>query len=240
MTFFEHLGELRKRLIIASVALLAASFAAFGFADRIAHFLMLPVSGMTFVYLSPSELFISYTKLALCCGVIIALPVIAYELWAFVQPALKRRERRMLAAAFSAGGFFFAGGAAFAFYVVLPMSIRFFLSYSLPNTQPMFTISNYFSFVFELALSFGAAFELPLVCALLGALGIISHQMLSKGRRFAVLAILIVAAILSPPDVVSQVLLALPMLGLYELSILVLRVIGAKRVAASAKAASLA
>jgi sec-independent protein translocase protein TatC len=229
MPFVEHLGELRKRIIIALGTFLVSSSVAFGFADKIVHFLMAPVAGMSFVYLSPSELFISYTKLALGGGLIVSLPVIIYEIWAFVQPALKLRARRAIAGTLAAGGLFFVGGAAFAFYVVVPMTIRFFLSYSMPNIQALFSIANYFSFVFDIALSFGVAFELPVICALLGALGILSHELLSKGRRYALLGILIIAAILSPPDVVSQILLALPMYGLYELSILVLRVSGARR-----------
>jgi len=229
MSFVEHLGELRRRLIVSLLVLVTASLAAFGFAGDLAKLLMRPVAGLSFVVLSPAELFIAYTKLALAAGLLVALPVIAYQVWAFVNPALGRGKRRALAAAFGSGGLLFALGAAFAFEVVLPMTIKFFLSYSLPNTQTLFSIDNYFSFVYELAFSFGAAFELPLVAAVLGALGILSHEILAKGRRYAVLVILIVAAILSPPDVVSQILLAIPMLGLYELSILVLRVSGSRR-----------
>lgn len=237
MSFVEHLGELRRRLIISVVTLVLASFACFGYAEPIAHFLMRPVSGLSFVYLSPSELFVTYTKIALFCGLVLSLPIIVYQLWAFVQPALARRERRILAGALTAGGGFFLGGAAFAFYMVLPMTIRFFLSYSLPDTQALFSIGNYFGFIFDISLSFGAAFELPVVCAVLGAMGILSARLLVKVRHWAILGILVAAAVLSPPDVVSMILLALPMLGLYELSIIVLRISGARREREARKAA---
>ena len=240
MSLVGHLSELRKRMLIAGGSFIIASFASFGFADSIAQFLMKPASNLTFVYLSPSELFVTYTKLAMLSGLILTLPIIIYEIWAFINPALKKKERRVLAGALFTGGLFFAGGAAFAFFVVVPMTIRFFLSYSLPNTQAMFAISNYFSFLFDLLLSFGAAFELPIICTVLGSLGLISYDLLRRTRRFAIMAILVIAAILSPPDVISQILLAIPMLGLFELSLFILKIMGARRAREKARSASLA
>ena len=222
MSFFEHLGELRKRLLISAVAFVIAGFAAFPFAPALAAFLMRPASRIQFIYTAPAELFISYTRISFALGLIISLPVLIYQAWAFVNPALARTSRKGLLLALVAGGFLFMVGATFAYVVVLPMTLRFFLSYSMPGVNALYSINDYFSFIVSLGVSFGAAFELPLLCAALGALGLISAAFLRKGRRYAVLVILIVAAIISPPDVLSQVLLAIPMYGLYELSILVL------------------
>jgi len=223
MSFFEHLGELRKRLLISAVAFVVAGFAAFPFAPALAAFLMKPASRIQFIYTAPAELFISYTRISLALGLIISLPILIYQAWAFINPALAKTSRRSLFIALVAGGFLFILGASFAYVTVLPMTLRFFLSYSMPGVNALYSINDYFSFIVSLGVSFGAAFELPLVSAALGALGLISASFLRKGRRYAVLLILIVAAILSPPDVLSQVLLAIPMYGLYELSILVLK-----------------
>jgi sec-independent protein translocase protein TatC len=228
-TFTEHLSELRKRLLIAIAAILAASFGAFGFAGQLAEFVLRPVSELRFVYLSPPELFMSYVKLSLIAGITVASPIVLYQVWAFVKPALSRRERRSIAVSLVFGALFFAAGAAFAFSVIVPFTIKFFLSYSTPSVQALFSIKEYFDFIASLALAFGAAFELPMACTALGALGVLTAKTLAKSRRIAILGIFIAAAILTPPDVVSQILLALPMLGLYELSHLILRVMDARR-----------
>jgi len=222
MSFFEHLGELRKRLLVSAIIFVGVGFACFPFAPALASFLMHPAAHIQFVYTSPSELFISYTRIALGLSLAISLPVLIYEAWAFINPAFVKASSRSLFLALVAGGVLFIIGAVFSFVVVLPMTLRFFLSYSLPGVKPLYSVSEYFSFIVSLGLSFGAAFELPLVSAALGVMGLISSAFLKSGRRYAVLVILIVAAILSPPDVMSQVLLAIPMYGLYELSILAL------------------
>ncbi len=229
MTFTEHLAELRKRLAVSLAVLVATSVLAFSFVEKIADFLILPAGSLSFVYLSPPELFVSYVKLALYTGLALALPVILFELWRFVRPALRGRERRSVFFALLAGGFFFAAGAAFAYFVILPFTIRFFLSYANPRIEAVFSIRDYFDFVTGLAFGFGAAFELPMAAMLLGALGILRAGLLVKMRRYSILGIFIVAAILTPPDIISQVLMAAPLLFLYELSIAILRVQEKKR-----------
>lgn len=229
MTFTDHLAELRKRLVVSCAAFLAAGFGCFSFAEKLAEFVMRPAGTLQFVYLSPPELFVSYVKLALVAGLALSLPVILFELWLFVSPALSRRERGSVFLSLFFGAFFFVAGAAFAYYVILPFTIKFFLSYSNPRVEAVFAIKDYFDFVSGLVLGFGAAFELPMAAALLGAFGLLKAELLVRGRSVAVLGIFIAAAILTPPDVVSQVLLALPMLGLYELSILILKVQGRGR-----------
>lgn len=241
MSFFEHLGELRKRLLISAIAFVVSGFAAFPFAPGLAAFMLKPASHIQFIYTAPAELFISYTRISIVLGLVVSLPILIYQAWAFINPALARTSRKGLFLALVAGAILFIIGATFAYVVVLPMTLRFFLSYSMPGVNALYSISEYFSFIVSLGVSFGAAFELPLVSAALGAMGLISASFLRKGRRYSVLVILIVAAILSPPDVLSQVLLSIPMFGLYELSIIVLAATEkGKRKTVIAKSAELA
>jgi sec-independent protein translocase protein TatC len=223
MTFTEHLMELRKRLAVCAVAFLAAAIAAFSLVDRVAKFLIAPAGGIRFVYLSPPELFMAYVKIALVLGLIASLPVILMEILLFISPALPRGGRLKAAVALFFGALFFVLGAAFSFYVIVPFTLKFFLSYSSPDIEALFSIKDYYDFVSSLALAFGATFELPMVAWALGAFGLLKSATLAKARRMALLGIFIAAAVLTPPDVVSQVLLALPMLALYELSVLILR-----------------
>lgn len=229
MSMAGHLVELRKRLLVALVAFLAASIAAFSYAEPLADYLMRPAGDLSFVFLSPPELFMAYVKIALVAGLCVSLPVILHQLWGFVAPALSRRERAGVVLSLLFGALLFALGSAFSFYVILPLTLKFFFSYTSARVQAFISISDYLGFVSGLVFSFGAAFELPMLAAALGALGVLRAETLAKGRRLALLGIFVAAAILTPPDVVSQVLLALPMLGLYELSLVILRIQGRRR-----------
>lgn len=223
MSFFGHLAELRKRLIAALAVFLLVSIASFNWSEKLADFMIAPAQDMAFVFLSPPDLFMLYIKIALSMGLVISLPVIIFELWMFISPALLPREKRSIFFSLLAGGLLFISGAAFSYFVIIPFTIRFFMSYQSAYVKPMISINEYFGFVISLALSFGAAFELPVVASLLGAFGILKAELLIRIRRIAVLLIFIAAAILTPPDIVSQVLLALPMLALYELSVMILK-----------------
>lgn len=223
MPFLAHLAELRRRLLWAFAAMAAATIASFPVAGTLAEFLMDPVPGLTFVYLSPPELFLAYVRIAVLAGLMISSPVILFQIWMFVRPGLLKRERRAILAGLFLGAIFFAAGAAFAFLVLLPLTLRFFLQYATERIEALFSFGEYVGFVTSLVLSFGAAFELPVITAILAALGVVKGSTLAKARRYAVLLVFIVAAILTPPDVVSQVLLALPMLFLFELSVIAAR-----------------
>ena len=229
MPFYGHLAELRKRLIVVMVVFIAATLASFSFAQPMSEFIMQPASGLKFIYLSPPDLFIALVKLSVMAGIALSLPVIIYELWMFVSPALERKERGSILGALLFSGLFFAAGASFAFYVIVPFTIRFFLSYSSQMVEPMISIKEYLGFITDLCLAFGLTFQLPIAATVLGALGILKAEALIRSRRLAILGIFIAAAILTPPDVISQVLLALPMLALFELSVAILRVQGRRR-----------
>jgi sec-independent protein translocase protein TatC len=231
MTVTEHLSELRGRIIVCAVAFLVVSSAAFSFAGPISDFIMAPAKGLKFVYLSPPELFITYVKLSFLVSFIAILPLLLFELWAYIRPALNGRlsgdgekQKRSIVRAICFGALFFLVGASFAFYVVVPLTIRFFISYSSPKIEAMFSIKEYFGFVSNLVLSFGAVFEMPILVAILGSLGIIESSLLGRFRRYAIVIAFVIAALISPPEIVSQTILAMPMLGLYELSYAVLRV----------------
>ncbi|NLJ47877.1 MAG: twin-arginine translocase subunit TatC [Treponema sp.] len=221
MPFLAHVAELRRRLLWSVAALGAATIASFSFTETLAEYLMHPVDGLSFVYLSPPELFLAYVRIAVLSGLVISSPVILFQIWMFVRPGLLQKERRAILTGLFFGAFFFAAGAAFSFLVILPFTLRFFLQYATERIEAVFSFGEYVGFVTSLVLSFGAAFELPVITAILAALGVVRGSTLAGARRYAVLLVFIVAAILTPPDVVSQVLLALPMLLLFEISVMV-------------------
>ncbi len=229
MPFYGHLAEFRKRIIMVMVVFIVATLGSFTFTKPMADFIMRPATGLKFVYLSPPDLFIALVKLSIVAGLALSLPIIIYEIWMFIRPALEKRERGSILGGLLFSGLFFAAGAAFAFYVIVPFTLRFFLSYSSQMIEPMISIKEYLGFISDLCIAFGISFELPVAAAILGALGVLQADVLVKSRRMAVLGIFIAAAILTPPDVVSQILLALPMLGLFELSIMILRIQGRRR-----------
>jgi sec-independent protein translocase protein TatC len=220
MTFWGHVAELRTRLLVSAFALIAGMVVCFFYVEPAAQFIMKPVGDMQFVFLSPPELFMSYVKLALIGGLVLASPVILLQIWIFVKPGLSRRERLFLVVGLFFGAFFFAGGAAFSFFVIIPFTLRFFMQYQNDAVKAMFSFSEYVGFIGSMVLSFGVAFELPIVVTILASLGIVTGSGLAKVRGIGILLIFIAAAILTPPDVVSQILLGVPMVLLFELSII--------------------
>ncbi len=235
--FLDHLEDLRfliwKILISWGTAALLAFFAA----DRMLEAVRWPLArtvrefgpgGTEFVLrsLSPPEVFLTSIKLSLLAGVIVALPVILYFVARFLLPALKPGEKKYLVPAFLFGGGLFFAGVVFAYTLVIPLGLRFFWSYTLRlGIRPEWTLGNYISMVGKLTLGFGLVFELPVVVLLLAALGIVDHRSLREKRPFVAVGILILAAILTPPDVISQVLMAVPLLILFEICVLLARIL---------------
>ena len=211
---------MRTRLLVSAVALIAGMVGCFFFVEPAAKFIMEPVGDMEFVFLSPPELFMSYVKLALIGGLIVASPVILLQIWRFIRPGLSRRERVSLVFGLFFGAIFFAAGSAFSFFVIIPFTLRFFMQYQNEAVKAMFSFSEYVSFIGSMVLSFGVAFELPIVVTILASMGIVTGSGLARIRGIGILLIFIGAAIITPPDVVSQVLLGVPMVMLFELSIL--------------------
>ena len=225
MSFWEHIEELRWRLIKSLAAVLVTSIVAFFFSDWMLDILTRPIDKIYFIGIG--EAFSVRIKLSLFAGVVLALPVLFYQAWKFVVPGLYASEVKMVVPVVVFATLFFVGGAAFCFFMVLPMGIKFLMSYATDKLQPMIQVSKYISFVGWMTISFGAVFELPIVSYFLGRVGIINSRMLRKGRRVAVVVILLVAAIATPsPDMFSQLMLAVPLYALYEISVIIVRLTG--------------
>jgi sec-independent protein translocase protein TatC len=233
MSFFEHLTELRTRIIWSLIPSAVGLAIAFYFTDRIMVFLQRPLAKLKSppIFLTPTEYFWTYMKVAMITGVFIAMPIILWNVWAFVAPGLHRHERRYAAPFVIVGSVLFIGGGAFALLVVIPFAVQFLLNFGLDKgAQPMISIAAYIDFITKFTLAFGVVFELPVVITLLSMLGIVTPQFLSKNRKYAVLINFIIAAILTPtPDIVNQSLMAGPLCILYELGIISARIFGRKQ-----------
>ena len=226
LSYVEHLSELRHRLLLSTLAVVAASVGAYSFRESLVDLVLRPVAGVPFVFLDPPELFLANVKIAIVAGLAVASPFVFFQVWMFVRPGLKQGERMIVGLAILFGTLFFAAGVLFGYLVVLPMTLRFFLQYETAAIRASLSFGSYVGFLTSLLLAFGIAFELPLLVLVLARLGLVDAALLARSRRYALLIILVVAAILTPPDVVSQLLLAGPMLVLYEIGILAARLAG--------------
>ncbi|HEX9916603.1 MAG TPA: twin-arginine translocase subunit TatC [candidate division Zixibacteria bacterium] len=228
MSFLDHLEELRKRIIRSLIAVVIFSVAAYYFSSKIIDFVTKPLPKVYFM--SPTEGFMIRIKIAIIVGVIVSAPVILYQLWRFIAPGLFKREIRTVGPILVFSTFFFFAGGSLCFFLVIPTAVKFLLAFGTEKLQPLMKISDYISFVGFMVLAFGAAFELPIVSYFLAKMGILGPQIMIKGRRYAVVGILILAGVLTPsPDVFSQLMLAVPLYFLYEVSIIIVKVVHKNR-----------
>lgn len=224
MSFLEHLEELRKRIIISLLSIAVGFLAAFTFIDRIFGFIMRPLQevlpeGGKLIYTEPTEAFLLYLKVAALVGLFLATPVILWQVWLFIAPGLYVNEKRLaIPFVFFSTGFFVAG-ALFSHLVVFPWAWSFFAQFTTDYMEFTPKIAPTFSLYVRLLLAMGAVFQMPTVVYFLARMGLVTPRFLARNTKYAILIIFIVAAVLSPPDVVSQILMALPMLLLYGLSI---------------------
>jgi len=231
LTLVEHLEELRRRIIVSLILVTVISVFAFPFTSKVLTILRAPSSGMIekLVFFNPAEAFLIHIKIAFFTGLVISVPVILYQLWAFISPAIGHKTKRhgILFLISSIGTF--ALGVSFGFFVLLPTALKFLLTFAGDALEPVISVSSYMSFVLGLTLGCGLVFEMPVLSFLLSKLGIINHRFLRSVWKYAVIIIFIIAAIVTPtPDVFNMTILALPMLFLYEVSIWVSRFSGKK------------
>ena len=225
MSFLEHLEELRQRILWSLGALVLATGIGFFLATTfdVIGFLTQPVlpflEDRRLAYLHPTEPFMVTLKVGVFLGVLIALPVIFFHFWKFVAPGLVEREKKVFLPALFASVGLFVGGAAFAFYGVMPLALRFFLSFGKASLEPVITINEYFSFAIRMTLMFGAVFEMPLIVLALTWAGVLSPRLLKKYRRHAIAVLAILSAVLTPADVFSMLLMLVPMYLLFEISV---------------------
>lgn len=234
MSFLEHLDELRSRLTKSLLSLVVAFAVCWGYHERIFHFLIQPLRhsfpDIRLIFTAPSEALLLYMKMTFFVGIFLAAPYILYQLWAFVSPGLYAHEKAYAVPFILFGSLFFVGGAAFGHYILFPVAFNFLGSFGGADVEFLPRISEYFSFYSWFLLGLGLVFQLPVVIFVLSRIGLVSAGFLLRQFKYAVLIAFVVAAVITPtPDMVTQTLLAVPMLGLYLLGILVAAVFGRKR-----------
>jgi sec-independent protein translocase protein TatC len=235
MSIVGHLEDLRRVLVISLVSIIIASLGIFfAFKDPLMNFLLAPMQRMdiNIVILAPAEAFITHIKASFFAGILISLPIILWQIWSFIMPALHYHERRPVVAIVPASFLLFLAGVAFAYYMVIPLAIIFLIGVAGEGISPMISLSRYISFLITFCLPFGLVFQLPLIILLLTMLGIVTPKFLSENRKYALLIIAVLSATLTPPDVISMMLMAVPMVFLYEASIILVRIFVRKKIAA--------
>ena len=231
LPFTGHLEELRRRLIICFIAVGVGFVGCYLFKERLFELLMDPLvqvmkPGQNLIFTGLAEAFFTYLKVSFLAGILIAFPVIIYQFWIFVAPGLYDKEKRFLIPIVFLSSVFFIGGALFGYFIVFPFGFKFFLGFATEVIRPLPSMKEYLSFSSKLLIAFGLVFELPLIITFLAKLGIVSVDFLKKNRKYALLLFFAGAAILTPPDVVTQVMMALPLMVLYEISIVGARIFG--------------
>jgi len=224
--FLSHLEELRKRFVAISIGIGVAFVICYIFSERLFQYLILPLKavlpkGDRLIFTNLPEMFITYLKVSLIAGILLAAPFIFYELWLFIAPGLYQREKKYVIPFVLFSTILFVGGALFGYFVVFPFGFKFFLGFSNEYVKALPSVKQYFSFSIKLLFAFGVVFELPVVIFFLTKMGMVTSDFLKKQRKYEILLIFVIAAILTPPDVATQCMMAGPLLLLYEISILI-------------------
>jgi len=254
MSFLEHLGDLRRKITVSLIATCVTFVITFNYSEQILKILMFPLRysldfsvrkmyiyfapqdklhNTKLVFLAPAEGFWMNMKIALVAALILALPIIFQQLWSFISPALHRKEKKYVIPFVLMATSLFLVGAGFCFFIVLPFAMGFLLTYKIGDfMMPMLSVGQYIDFCLKFLLAFGIVFELPIFIVFATRMGLVTTKTLAKNRRYAILIAFIVAAILTPtPDAFNQTLMAVPMIILYEVGILVSRILIRKKVA---------
>jgi sec-independent protein translocase protein TatC len=238
MTFFEHLSELRKRIINSLIAVAGGTFLGVAVAERVIGWIIRPMQRALssanlndrLVFTNPTGYLNLYITLGLYLGIVIASPVVLYQVWMFVAPALYRHERKAVLGFLGSTVFLFLAGIAFGYTIILPVVLRFLVSFRGPLVVPLISVNEYFDLILMVLLGLGLIFELPVLIFFLSLFGIVTPRFLWKNFRYAILAISIVAAIVTPtPDAMTMLVFMSPMVGLYFLGIGVSAVVTRRR-----------
>ena len=222
--FTDHLEELRERIIKSFIAVAIGFVVCYGFKEKLFEIITHPLisvmeKGDQLIFTGLPEAFFTYLKVAFLGGLILAGPVIIYQFWMFVAPGLYKNERRVMVPIVILSTFFFIGGALFGYFIVFPWGFKFFLSFASESIKALPSMKEYLSFATKLLLAFGLVFELPIVITFLARLSLVTVPFLRENRKYAVLLFFVGAAMITPPDVVTQIMMAFPLMLLYEISI---------------------
>jgi len=222
-----HLEELRQRLIVSFGAIFLFTALSYIFAEQIARFFMTPLfwaspTLIKLVYTNLTEAFIAYLKLSLLLGIIFSIPVLLYEMWMFTAPGLHANEKKTVLTVIFWASFLFAAGASFAFFIVLPRALHFFMGFSSPQLTALPKLSGYLTFVARTSLAFGLAFEIPFLMVAAAKVGWVKRNYFSTKRKYFYPAILLLSLLLAAGDLMAAVLLCLPLFALYESGILII------------------
>ncbi len=223
-TIIEHFEELRKSIIISVVAILVAALACFNYNEQLLNIVTLPLRSINqrLIVTGVTEAFFVKLQISILAGFVIAFPIVAWSIWRFLKPALYPHERKYIYILFPITLILFATGVLFSYFGILPLVLKFFVYIAGENLETMFKVDQYVSFVMSFSIPFGLVFELPVITFFLTKIGVVKPEMLSKNRKYALLIIVIAAGALTPgPDPISQVMMAVPVYILYEISIVV-------------------
>ena len=232
--FLSHLEELRKRLIISAIAVGAGFVLCYFFSEQMFRILASPLKanmpeGDRLIFTNLPEMFFVYLKTAFFGGILLSAPLLFYELWMFVAPGLYQREKKYIIPFVVCSTILFVGGALFGYFVVFPFGFKFFLGFADDTIQALPSVKQYFSFAIKLLFAFGLVFELPVLSFFLSKMGLLTPELMKTKRKYAILLTFVLAAILTPPDVVTQVMMAGPLIILYEISIVISRLARRKK-----------
>ena len=235
ISFTAHLEELRKRLIISIVAVVVGFVACYHFAKEIFIILARPLQqalppNSSLVFINPTEAFLTYLKTAFLAGFFLAIPIILYQVWKFIAPGLYKEERSYVIPFVLSSSILFIGGALFGYFMVFPLAFKFLMGFSSDMIQAFPSMKEYLSFVIKLLIAFGVVFETPVFIFFLAKLGIVNYEMLKAYRKYFLVLAFVIGALLTPPDPLSQIMMAVPLLILYEVSVLVTKYFGKKKV----------
>jgi sec-independent protein translocase protein TatC len=224
--FLGHLEELRRRLVACAIAIGVGFVASYAFSETLFQVLIKPLKavmpeGEQLIFTNLPEMFFTYLKVAFLFGALVASPFVFYQLWLFIAPGLYQREKRYVIPFVVVSTVLFAGGALFGYFVVFPFGFEFFIGFSNEYVKALPSVKEYFSLSIKLLFAFGIVFELPVVLFFLTKMGIVTPEYLRRQRKYAILLAFIIGAMLTPPDVITQFMMAVPLMVLYEIGILV-------------------